>query len=335
MRIAVLHNAVPADAPPEDLDTLVQVETVSAALARLGHETVAVPCTLDLTAMWNSLAEHRVERVFSLVEGLAGADSLVHLPAAVMDMLGIPYTGSRTEGLFLTTQKLLAKERMQSAGLPTPPWIEFSAHPQHYSSHISPKSHSSSSLSWIIKGVWDQASRGLDEDSVLRDPTESQLIEKIQKRAERFPGPCYAEQFIEGREFNLSVLCSPNGPQTLPPAEIDFSAYPPGKTRIVGHRAKWDEESFEYKNSVRRFDFKPADRPLLEQLADLARQCWHAFRLRGWVRVDFRVDEQNQPWILEINANPCLSRDAGFAAALEQAAIPYDTAIQRILEDIN
>ena len=128
-------------------------------------------------------------------------------------------------------------------------------------------------------------------------------------------------------------LFSPAGPEVLPPAEIDFSAFPPAKPRIVGHRAKWQADSFEYHHTPRRFDFPPSDHPLLEQLRHLAQQCWTLFGLRGWVRVDFRVDAAGRPWILEINANPCLTPDAGFAAALGQASIPFDDAIQRILDD--
>ena len=109
MRVTILHNAVPADAPPEDQDTLVEVDAVSSALARLGHEPATLACSLDLAAMREDLLRLRPDVVFNLVESLAGADSLVYLPAAVLDTLGIPYCGSRTESLFLTTHKTLAK----------------------------------------------------------------------------------------------------------------------------------------------------------------------------------------------------------------------------------
>ena len=101
----------------------------------------------------------------------------------------------------------------------------------------------------------------------------------------------------------------------------------------MGHRAKWDEQSFEYHHTPPRFDFPPADQPLLERLTGLARQCWDLFGLRGYVRVDFRVDAAGRPWILEINANPCLSPDAGFAAALAQAGISFAEAVRCILAD--
>jgi hypothetical protein len=124
MRVAILHNAVPDNAPPEDQDTLIQVNTVRAALVRLGHESESLSCTLNLAALYDDLRRLRPDVVFNLVESLAEADSLPYLPLAVLDVLGLPYTGGRTEALFLTTHKLLAKERLRSAGLPTPDWAE-------------------------------------------------------------------------------------------------------------------------------------------------------------------------------------------------------------------
>ena len=168
---------------------------------------------------------------------------------------------------------------------------------------------------------------------MLHNVEPAEVRQRLADRARCSGRPCFAEQFIEGREFNLGLLAGPDGPESLPPAEIDFSAFPPEKPRIVGHRAKWEADSFEYIHTPRHFDFPPSDVPLLDRLRDLARQCWTLFRLRGWARVDFRVDAAGEPWILEVNGNPCLSPDAGFAAALEQASIPFDKGIQRIVED--
>src|SRR5262249_28596630 len=138
---------------------------------------------------------------------------------------------------------------------------------------------------------------------------------------------CFAEEYIAGREFNLSLLTSQHGdgiPQILPPAEIDFSSFPTDRPRVVDYAAKWDERSFAFQNTPRRFDFQDADQPLLDILKTLAIECWKLFDLRGYARVDFRVDREGRPWILEVNTNPCLSPDAGFAAALAQANISFD-----------
>jgi D-alanine-D-alanine ligase len=338
MRIAVLHNAVHHDAPPEDQDTLVQVEAVREALIRLGHKPTAVSCTLDLAAMQDELRRSRPELVFNLVEALADADSLIHLPAAVMDVMGLPYTGSRSESLLLTTNKLLAKQRLRAAGLPTPDWAESNG--QQWGRHSClPEGrqeclpHHAAIPSWIIKGVCEQGSRDMDDGAVFSGADLSEVRGRLAERVLRYGRPCFAEEFVEGREFNLALLAGPRGPEVLPPAEIDFSAFPIEKPRIVGHRAKWQADSFEYHHTPQCFDFEPADGPLLKQLSHLSRECWALFGLRGWGRVDFRVDAAGQPWILEINANPCLSADAGSFAAISRASISFDEAIRRILGD--
>jgi D-alanine-D-alanine ligase len=184
----------------------------------------------------------------------------------------------------------------------------------------------------ILKAVWEHASCGLDDGNVILQGDASVVAGRLAEFAARSGRPCFAEQFVEGREFNLAILEGPRGPELLRPAEIDFAAFPPGKPRIVGHRAKWVAGSFEFDHTPRRFDFPDQDRPLLARLGDLALACWRQFGLRGYARVDFRVDSRHEPWILEINTNPCLAPDAGFAAALARSGIPYPQAIQRILD---
>jgi D-alanine-D-alanine ligase len=185
----------------------------------------------------------------------------------------------------------------------------------------------------IVKAIWEHASFNMSDDAVVSPGSNADIEEILRERDERTGRPHFAEAYIEGREFNLTLLAGSNGPLVLPPAEIDFAAYPEDKPKIVGYRAKWDADSFEYENTPRRFDFCEHDEPLLDRLAELAACCWYVFELAGYARVDFRVDELGQPWILEVNANPCLAPEAGFAAAVEQAGIGYEEAIRRIVED--
>lgn len=333
MRVAILHNAIAADALPDDQDTLTQVAAVSIALERLGHEVATLACTLNLEKLLAELARLDPEVVFNLVESLGGSDWLCYLPAAVLDVFRIRYTGAPAEALFLTAHKLLAKRRLRAAGLPTPDWLEYDRLQglvlnSTLSANVLPQS-----AMWIVKGVWSHGSRGLEEDAVLTGVTGERLTSELYARSKAIASPCFAEQYIEGREFVVGLLAAPQGLETLPLAEIEFQNYPPGKPRIVGYQAKWDETCFEYQHTARRFAFPLKDRPLLDRITGLAQQCWKLFGLRGWCRVDFRIDRAGNPWILEVNANPCISPDAGFAAMLKEAALPYEEAIHRILED--
>jgi D-alanine-D-alanine ligase len=155
----------------------------------------------------------------------------------------------------------------------------------------------------------------------------------MDNRKEKLGGYCYAEAYIDGREFNIALISDKSGVKVLPIAEMLFKDYAPGKLRIVDYKAKWNADSFEYNNTIRKFDFPDDDSPLISSLREISLQCWNIFSLRGYARVDFRVDNNGKPWVLEINTNPCLSPDAGFAAALTQAKIKYHEAIGLIIDN--
>jgi D-alanine-D-alanine ligase len=335
MRIAVVHNAVSDKSDPDERDVLVQADAVCAALKQLGHKPVLLVCTLDLSSVQNRLSEIQPDIVFNLVESLNGSGRLIHLFPALLDVMGTPYTGSETHSLYFTSHKILAKRQMKLNSLSTPPWI--GPYPPDMTSLEEQKRPARSStiknqkIQWIVKSLWEHASIGLNEADLVLSENADQLQTLLPKRAPQLGGACFAEAFIEGREFNLSLLAGPDGPQALAPAEILFEDYPADKLRIVGYRAKWKEQSYEYNHTPRRFDFPPQDTPLLLKLEKMAQRCWQLFDLNGYVRVDFRVDSDGEPWILEINTNPCLSPDAGFAAALKESGLGYAEAVRLIL----
>ena len=342
MHVVLLHDALSIDARPDESDVLVQVEAVSAALRELGHQTTPLGLTLDLQAGSRQLAALQPDLVFNLVEAVAGQGRLIYLAPALLDSLHIRYTGASTEAMFLTSSKTLTKQFLTMHSLPTAPWYECTEPPTNPSRGVSESSivNRQSPIPnqrWIIKSVWEEASVGLDEDSVVAATSESELRQHIQSRLVQLGGAGFAEAYIDGREFNLALLADPGSPDgcvVLPPAEIEFVGYGPDKPRVVGYRAKWDEESFEYKNTRRGFDFADQDTNLLDRLRELAATCWRVFDLRGYARVDFRVDAQGNPWILEINANPCISPDAGFIAAATRWGLSYKDVVQRIIADV-
>ncbi len=329
MRIGVVHNVVAADDGPDAVDVLTQVEVVADGLASLGHAVSRLGCTLDLERMRRKLADLEPHLVFNLVESLGGYGSLIHLFPTLLEALQLPYTGSGAEAVRLTSNKTAAKKQMRAAGLPTPPW--FGPYPETVGRTMGEESIHDGT--WIIKSLWEHASVGLDANSILHTGAAAELVAAMKQRASSFGGAWFAEAYIEGREFNLSVLAGVGGPVVLPPAEICFDGFDPEKPRIVDYQAKWAEDSFAYRNTPRRFGFAAADAPLLAELEKLARCCWDVFNLRGYARVDFRVDSKARPWILEINANPCLSPDAGFGAALSRAGISFKEAVQAIIAD--
>jgi len=321
VRIAVLHDE-PAAAPrPDEQDSLDQARSVARQLSASGHQAILLPLGLDLSAARRTLLELAPDRVVNLVESVGGSGRLIHLAPALLEELGLPFTGARSAAMFTTTHKVLAKRLLAAAGLPTPAWAEAGGAP-------TPDARPGP---WIVKAVCEDASIGVDDAAVVEVGDLDRLSALVAERAARLGVEAFAERYVEGRELNLSLLEKDDGVDVLPPAEIVFDGYPHGKPRIVGYAAKWDASSFEYTHTPRRFDHPAADGPLLAEVEGLARSAWSLFGLSGYARVDFRVDAEGRPWILELNANPCLSEDAGFAAAAARANLALRDVLERIV----
>jgi D-alanine-D-alanine ligase len=312
-RVVLLHDAAAAAGRPDAADTLVEAGAIGAALAELGHAVSVLPVGLDLAAFVRALGEAEPSVVFNLVESLDGRGELIGVVPALLESLGVAYTGCTPAALAASSNKLAAKRALANAAIPTPPLLAAG------DGRAGP---------WIVKAVAEHASLGLDDGSVVSDAAAVDAL--LAERRARFGGRWFAERYVPGRELNVAVLASPEGPRVLAPAEIRFTDFPPGKPAIVGYAAKWDTDSFEYRNTVRSFAVEAA---LAERAAALARRCWALFGLDGYARVDFRVDADGVPWVLEVNANPCLAPDAGFAAALATEGIGYATAIGWLVDD--
>jgi D-alanine-D-alanine ligase len=324
MRLVVMYTPAAPDAAPDDLDGLVQLESISTALCEMGHEAVPLPFGLDLGNVRRALQREKPDCVFNLVESVAGHDRLLHLAPALLEAFGISFSGSGSCATLTTTNKLLAKRMMSDHGLPTPAWLE--------PYDRSPEAPAPGTR-LIVKSAWDHGSKGLDDNSLLELEDEADLLARLRSLSASKGKEWFAEAFIDGREFNLSLLADMEGARVLQPAEIRFEGFEADRPRLVGYKAKWDSESFEYSHTVRSFDFPSSDDRLLSKISALASEAWRLFGLRGYARVDFRVDQAGNAYILEVNANPCLSPDAGFAAAVERSGMTYNQAIESIVLD--
>jgi D-alanine-D-alanine ligase len=178
---------------------------------------------------------------------------------------------------------------------------------------------------WIVKAALEDASLGLDDKCVVQS---GEVKSRADGCAARFGADWFAERYVEGREFNIALLDG----RVLPMAEMRFEHWPEGKPRIVGYDAKWDEESTSWSGTVRAFGVEKNEPKLAARLKSACEEAWRLFGLTGFARVDFRVREDGTPLILEINTNPCISPDAGFAAAAAEAGLSYEALIEAIVE---
>lgn len=318
MRITILYNHVDSAAAADEQDVLSQVEVVRDALLALGHDTDEIAVSLDLSRLLAKLERRPPDVAFNLVESLGGSDRLILAVPALLEARGVPFTGAPLEALLRTTNKVVAKEFLERLEIATPRWADI-----HGPLVVGP------SRRVIVKSRWTHGSVGIEDDAVI-DAIDERTI---RDRLAAAPDDLFVEEFIEGREFNLSVLGGSAGPSVLPPAEIQFTDFGTDRPHIVGFRAKWEPGSPEYEGTPRTFDFVAADAPLLAALRDAALRAYLGTNVRGYARVDFRVPVDGAPRVLEVNANPCLSPDAGFLAAASREGLRFEEVVERILQD--
>jgi D-alanine-D-alanine ligase len=181
----------------------------------------------------------------------------------------------------------------------------------------------------IVKALWEHGSLGLDETSVMRCEDARQVLaaRTLSLKTEHF-----AEAYIEGREFNLGLLERISGVEVLPIAEILFEGLEANAPKIVGFDAKWTPDSAAYIGTPRRFGLEQDEPELAKKLKHFALASWTLFGLSGYARFDFRGDPTGAPFLIDVNPNPFLAPDAGFAAAAAEAGLSYQDLIGRIVE---
>ncbi len=309
--ILLLHDAYASQGRVDVSDVLVEAAAIAGALQALGFATATVPVGLDLAALERALAAHAPRAVFNLVESIEGRGRLIGVVPAVLESLGVPFTGCSATAQTIASNKVAAKRLLSGAGIAVPaPFDARAAGP------------------WIVKSVWEHASLAIDDAAVLADPAAVERL--IAARVAAYGGDWFAEAYVPGRELNVAVIAAPDGPRVLPVAEIVFDNFPAQKPRIVGYAAKWHADSFEYRNTARAFI---DDGALAARAAALALECWMLFALDGYARVDLRAADDGTLCVLEVNPNPCLSPDAGFAAALAESGIAFETAVGWLVDD--
>jgi D-alanine-D-alanine ligase len=317
-KAAILHQQLPLGASPDEMDVIDQVKAISESLNALSFEVFIEPVSLNLEKLVRSIKQEKPDVVVNLVETLGGRGQLIHFIPGLLDSLSVPCTGNGQQALYMTTGKIIAKKEMIRAGLPTPGFF-----------HQSEIRRLIPGKKYILKPTWEDASVGITDKSIVTSITCVQQLNEMLKTGMK---EWLFEEYIDGREFNLTLLETSDGWRVFKPAEIIFKNYPKGKPKILGYESKWDEASFEYANTIRTFKSNPEDNELFFRLTDISVRCTEIFNLTGYARVDFRVDNNKDPWVLEVNANPCLSPDAGFYAACQNEGMTYTEMVSHIID---
>ncbi len=318
-RCCILFNQPLENALPDELDVLDQVEYIEKNLNELGIETYRKGITVNFMVEVAELAANRPDFVFNLVESINNKGELCYFIPALLNMYSIPYSGNPVEAMFITTSKALTSQTLKKAGINNP-----GGYFPSQSDKLIPGN------TYIIKPIWEDGSLGITGESVFTFTPEYK--EKLKSYKDTH---WIIEDFIDGREFNISVLPGENGPEVMPPAEMVFHNFESHMPKIVDFRAKWEEGTFEYENTIREFPGEKLNNLLRDRIMSSALKCWHVFGLKGYARVDMRIDKNDNPYVIEVNANPCLSPDSGLVAATIAAGIPFTEVLKRVINDLN
>lgn len=316
-RVLILFNepTLPADHPDAESehDILFTADNVARHLSEVGLPVTRLGVTSCAETLLSGLRDHHPDVVFNLYEGTAKWGNSEAYVCGILELLQIPFTGSPTQPLMIARSKPLTKQLLAGAGLPTAPFLSVDSLP------VPP-----CTLPWpvIVKPGKEDASVGIEQSSVVTN--QADLEERVAYILRQYGAPVLIEQFIRGREFNVALWARDGEPATLPFTEIlfleqdgDDPLWP-----IISFDAKWHPHSRDFQATPIK---NPAEvAPDLEKtLADLTIRAFHLLGCRDYARVDLRLDQENRPYILEVNPNPCISPLAGLAAALESAKVPY------------
>jgi D-alanine-D-alanine ligase len=313
MKIALLFDGLSALGKAPEVQLLDSIEAVENALLDWATEVVRVPVTTD--GRWvERVRRGKFDLVFNLVEGIDGEAVYEPMVISVLELLGVPFTGSSSWTTGLTLRKNVVNGVLDRAGLPVPRW----AHVRRG------EEITSVGFPAICKPAAEDASVGIEQKSVVRS------MRALSARIEAmFDGwdEVLVQRFIPGREVNVGIL----GDEILPIAEIDFAQMPEGMWHIVSYRSKWETGSDEDLGAKPNC---PADlsKGLANELAIIARHAWSVVGGEGYGRCDFRIDQSGRPWLLEVNANPDISPTAGLARMAGVATFGYSALIRRICD---
>ncbi|MGI9140461.1 MAG: D-alanine--D-alanine ligase family protein [Gemmatimonadaceae bacterium] len=319
MKITLLHTQ---DALEDPLDpVLAQLEE---ALARLGHEPSGIVVDDAVQPVVTALAQSPPDLVFNLCESFGGRSALESNVAALLNLLDLRYTGSSPAGLIVAGDKTLTKKVLSFHGITTPKFATVFRGTVDWAGDIE--------FPLIVKPPQEDASLGITGKSVVRDVKE--LLDTMSSLQTEYQSAVLAEQFIEGREFYVGVLGN-SSPVAFPVIELDFTGFPADKPRIASWAAKWgddgDEAGAEFAGTKSVFPTDVSEQ-LVEAMQKVAVDSFNALRLRDYARVDLRVTDGGEIYVIEVNPNCYLEAGSEFARAAAESGLQYDQLVEKIIE---
>ena len=326
MRIlALVHRHL---IPPESVEAGTDITAepwrteydVISTLTAMGHEVQALGVHDDLGEIRRLATEWKPHIAFNLLEGFDDITVFDQNVVSHLELLKLAYTGCNPRGMLLARDKSLSKKLLAYHRIPMPEFEVFRiGRPIRRAKRLS--------FPLMVKSLTQEASIGISQASVV--DSDEKLKERVTFIHESIRTAAIVEQYIEGRELYVGVLGN-QLLQALPVWELFFTNMPDGAKRIATDRVKWSVK-YQKKYGIDSGPARELAEPKSEQLQHLCKRAYRALELSGYARIDLRLDEAGNPWVLEANPNPQIARGEDFAASAEKAGISYEAVLQRII----
>lgn len=293
---------------------------VKEAIEALGHEIWPIGVSDDLSTIRGAIDAYKPHIAFNLVDEFQGSSSFDQHVVSYLELRRQPYTGCNPRGLTLARDKGLTKIILSHHGLSVPGFAIFPARR---------KARRPERLAFplFVKSLTEEGSVGISGASIVHD--DEKLMERIEFIHRTTDSTAIVEQYIEGREIYVGVMGNERL-TVLEPWEMSMSALSPNAPLIASDRAKWDPEY------QRQMGLKtgPAGfaKPLARRLTELSKQIYSLLGMSGYARLDYRVTEEGQAYLLEANPNPQIARDEDFAQSAKHMGLEYEELLQRLLQ---
>ena len=318
MKITVLTYLDSEDENSKEYEAV--VPQVAKALRSLGHRVSILGVHTDVKRLIAGLSRRTPDLVFNLME-MFGDNVFGDIPVAgLLDLLGLKYTGSGPGELYLSQDKGLTKKLLAFEEILYPRFAVFSRQQAF-------ETGGNLRMPLFVKPLRSDSSIGIGGKSLVHDA--GALMERVAVIRKELNDSALAEEFIDGREFYVGVLGN-SQPRALPPVEVDFTGFPEGAPKVLDSKAKWDERSKEFKGTKSVMANLPDE--LRARLQKVAVDAYRALRVRDYGRVDLRLTDTGDIYVLEVNASCYLERSSEFAMSAAAAGIEYPKLIERIVE---
>jgi D-alanine-D-alanine ligase len=315
MKITILASLEPGEKTPD-----VVVDQIASVLRAADHTVSILTVWDDVAALVAGLRRRQPDLVFNLLETFGGIPRADVAVAGVLETLRLPYTGSGPGELFIRQDKGLAKKVLAFDKIVTPDFaVFFHDADLETGGNLRPP--------FFVKPLQNDASIGITKDSLVHDT--NSLMKQVAKIRKDLGDSALAEEYIPGREFYVGILGN-REPLAFPPIEMDFSGLPDGAPQVLDSKAKWDKNSVEYKGTKAVLADLPDE--LKAKLLKVSLEAYRALKVRDYGRVDLRLSETGEIFVIEVNANCDLEQGSEFATAAAAAGLEYPALINRIIE---